>query len=63
MTALQEKRTRKDSKEEPDDEDLELTVFDLSTIFAATDIFSPGNKIGEGGFGPVYKVIHNYTIF
>ncbi|XP_052181119.1 G-type lectin S-receptor-like serine/threonine-protein kinase SD1-1 isoform X2 [Diospyros lotus] len=55
IQALQEKRTRKDSKEEPDDEDLELTVFDLSIIFAATDIFSSGNKIGEGGFGPVYK--------
>lgn len=37
--------------------DLDLPVFDLGTIFSATDKFSSGNKIGEGGFGPVYKVI------
>lgn len=25
----------------------------------ATNDFSEGNKLGEGGFGPVYKVINN----
>ncbi|KAM7498793.1 hypothetical protein LguiA_023207 [Lonicera macranthoides] len=35
--------------------DLELPVFGLSTIAAATNNFSEKNKIGEGGFGPVYK--------
>ncbi|KAI3710406.1 hypothetical protein L2E82_40186 [Cichorium intybus] len=29
--------------------------FDLATIEAATNSFSNGNKIGQGGFGPVYK--------
>ncbi|CAH1448351.1 unnamed protein product [Lactuca virosa] len=29
--------------------------FDLATIEAATDNFFDGKKIGEGGFGPVYK--------
>ncbi|KAH7837551.1 hypothetical protein Vadar_015086 [Vaccinium darrowii] len=29
--------------------------YDLGTIQAATNNFSDGNKIGEGGFGPVYK--------
>ncbi|CAA3011168.1 receptor kinase At5g39000 [Olea europaea subsp. europaea] len=29
--------------------------FDLATIVAATNNFSQPNKIGEGGFGPVYK--------
>ncbi|KAK3433353.1 hypothetical protein EUGRSUZ_D00831 [Eucalyptus grandis] len=29
--------------------------FDLQTIEAATDNFSNNNKLGEGGFGPVYK--------
>lgn len=31
--------------------------FDLDTIRAATNDFSDENKLGEGGFGPVYKVI------
>ncbi|XP_049936332.1 uncharacterized protein LOC116263649 [Nymphaea colorata] len=29
--------------------------FDINTVKAATDNFSDLNKIGEGGFGPVYK--------
>ncbi|THF97394.1 hypothetical protein TEA_023751 [Camellia sinensis var. sinensis] len=38
-----------------DDEKLELPIFDMITIAAATNQFSDTNKIGEGGFGPVYK--------
>ncbi|PON82250.1 hypothetical protein TorRG33x02_219520, partial [Trema orientale] len=38
------------------EEDLELPLFDLSTISSATDNFSKMNKLGEGGFGPVYRV-------
>jgi len=38
-------------------DDLDLPLFDLSTITAATDNFSEMNRIGEGGFGPVYWVI------
>lgn len=30
--------------------------FDLTTIEAATNNFSSHNKIGDGGFGGVYKV-------
>lgn len=36
-------------------EDLELPVFDLGTVAIATNNFSEENKLGEGGFGPVYK--------
>ncbi|KAM0063417.1 putative protein kinase RLK-Pelle-DLSV family [Helianthus debilis subsp. tardiflorus] len=38
-----------------DNEDLELPLFSLSTILHATNNFSFNNKLGEGGFGPVYK--------
>ena len=34
----------------------DLVLFNLSTIIAATDNFSPSNRIGRGGFGTVYKV-------
>ena len=34
----------------------DLPLFDLSTIAAATSNFSTANKLGEGGFGAVYKV-------
>ncbi|KAK7387397.1 hypothetical protein VNO78_28167 [Psophocarpus tetragonolobus] len=30
-------------------------IFDFITILEATDNFSSSNKLGEGGFGPVYK--------
>uniref|UniRef100_A0A453PDR7 non-specific serine/threonine protein kinase n=1 Tax=Aegilops tauschii subsp. strangulata TaxID=200361 RepID=A0A453PDR7_AEGTS len=33
----------------------DLPVMDLSTIAAATNGFSKENKLGEGGFGPVYR--------
>ncbi|KAJ4703724.1 putative Kinase [Melia azedarach] len=35
--------------------DLQTTSFTLKQIKAATNNFDPLNKIGEGGFGPVYK--------
>ncbi|CAL5441343.1 unnamed protein product [Camellia sinensis] len=38
-----------------DEENLELPIFDMITIVGATNNFSDTNKIGEGGFGPVYK--------
>ncbi|KAI5570429.1 hypothetical protein BDE02_11G028900 [Populus trichocarpa] len=33
----------------------ELEYFKLSTITVATNNFSPANKLGQGGFGSVYK--------
>ncbi|KAL4367613.1 hypothetical protein GQ457_05G029940 [Hibiscus cannabinus] len=32
----------------------DLSFFDLSTVAAATNNFSSDNKLGQGGFGPVY---------
>lgn len=34
----------------------DLPLMDLASILAATDNFSKANKLGEGGFGPVYRV-------
>lgn len=39
------------------DTKLELPTIDFEEIAAATDNFSISSKIGEGGFGPVFKVI------
>ncbi|KAL5053717.1 hypothetical protein RYX36_034399 [Vicia faba] len=36
-------------------QDFHMRTFTLKQIRAATDGFSPANKVGEGGFGPVYK--------
>ena len=45
-----------EKKDEGRQEDLELPFFDLGTIVNATNNFSDNNKLGQGGFGPVYKV-------
>ncbi|CAB4304777.1 unnamed protein product [Prunus armeniaca] len=37
--------------------DTELPIFGLKSILNATNNFSEANKLGEGGFGPVYKGI------
>ncbi|GLT52416.1 hypothetical protein SLA2020_257600 [Shorea laevis] len=43
------KKPRKDKKE------VEIPLFNFSSVSAATNNFSSSNKLGEGGFGPVYK--------
>ena len=37
-------------------EDRQIVTFNMETMVAATDNFHNDNKLGEGGFGPVYKV-------
>ncbi|KAK0595362.1 hypothetical protein LWI29_005924 [Acer saccharum] len=44
-----------DNNEESKSDDMELLIYDLNTIVKATDDFADKNKLGEGGFGPVYK--------
>jgi hypothetical protein len=46
----------KDYNNESEKEDMELPIFDMVAIANATDNFSNNNKLGEGGFGPVFKV-------
>lgn len=38
-------------------ENKELPMLSFSCISAATGNFSLANKLGEGGFGPVFKVL------
>ncbi|KAK6783969.1 hypothetical protein RDI58_017423 [Solanum bulbocastanum] len=40
---------------ENSDEAIDVPYFHLETILEATDNFSNENKLGQGGFGPVYK--------
>ncbi|PON85834.1 S-locus glycoprotein [Trema orientale] len=39
----------------------ELPFFDFSGILVATGHFSTENKLGQGGFGPVYKAWHLWS--
>lgn len=39
------------------DETQELPSYSMVTVSNATDNFTSANKIGQGGFGSVYKVI------
>ncbi|CAA7025276.1 unnamed protein product [Microthlaspi erraticum] len=43
------------SSRKQEEEDLELPFLDLEAIAKATDGFSDRKKLGQGGFGPVYK--------
>ncbi|XP_051125768.1 receptor-like serine/threonine-protein kinase SD1-8 [Andrographis paniculata] len=48
---------REQWKETAAEEDMDLPVFDFSTLLEATDEFSDANKLGKGGFGTVHKGI------
>ena len=37
--------------------------FTWETLVSATKSFQPAHKLGEGGFGPVYKVIIMYMSY
>ena len=45
-----------DNSEDNKKDDMELQIYDFNTIAKATNNFADKNKLGEGGFGPVYKV-------
>ncbi|CAL1397661.1 unnamed protein product [Linum trigynum] len=50
-------RRKSESQEENlyEDKDSSVPIFDVLDIFAATGDFSEANKLGQGGFGSVYK--------
>nr|POE89632.1 g-type lectin s-receptor-like serine/threonine-protein kinase [Quercus suber] len=41
--------------------EVKMPLFSLKSVSAATDNFSDANKLGEGGFGPVYKIQSGLT--
>ncbi|CAL8996813.1 unnamed protein product [Prunus brigantina] len=43
--------------------DQDLPFFSFSTIKNATNYFAEANKLGEGGYGPVYKASHQLILF
>ncbi|XP_045802110.1 G-type lectin S-receptor-like serine/threonine-protein kinase At4g27290 [Trifolium pratense] len=45
----------KNQTESKENDDIDIPIFDLPTIANATNNFSIDNKLGQGGFGPVYK--------
>jgi hypothetical protein len=53
-------RVRKDQRLDEEwqsaEKDVDLPLIDLEVILAGTDSFAAYAKIGEGGFGPVYRV-------
>ena len=40
----------------------ELPLFDFRKVEIATNNFDTANKLGQGGFGPVYKVIYSFSV-
>ncbi|EXC10165.1 G-type lectin S-receptor-like serine/threonine-protein kinase [Morus notabilis] len=49
------KRSKDTKKNRAKEEDFELPLFSLAAVSIATNNFSANNKLGEGGFGPVYR--------
>lgn len=65
LILIRKKRLQEDREKEPTLDELmisdrkkgyhDLKLFSFASIMAATDDFSIQNKLGQGGFGPVYK--------
>ena len=43
--------------QQEDEKGIDVPFYDLESIRVATNNFSDENKLGQGGYGPVYKVI------
>ncbi|GLT83428.1 hypothetical protein SLE2022_017180 [Rubroshorea leprosula] len=53
--ALKKGHFRNEYMNDEEKEDMELRMFGLEIIASATNNFASNNKLGQGGFGPVYK--------
>ena len=54
--AINDASNTKDCLKKRGKKDVELPLFSYESVSATTNNFSDANKLGEGGFGPVYKV-------
>ncbi|QHN80424.1 Receptor-like serine/threonine-protein kinase [Arachis hypogaea] len=52
---LRKKRQQSSRGDERNMDDLKLPMFNFDTLMMATNNFSQDNKLGEGGFGSVYR--------
>ncbi|KAI8531524.1 hypothetical protein RHMOL_Rhmol11G0143000 [Rhododendron molle] len=52
---MKKRRRGIDIQDSTNEEKVELPIFDMVTLAEATNNFSDTNKIGQGGFGSVYK--------
>lgn len=46
-----------------DEDSIELPLFDFNNILLATNNFDIENKLGQGGYGPVYRVSTSIFFF
>lgn len=47
---------------EDDENGLHVHFYDFQSILDATENFSAANKLGQGGYCPIYKVIKKYVV-
>lgn len=45
-----------------DEEGIKVPIFNMEVVLEATNYFSDENKLGKGGFGPVYKAVILFSI-
>lgn len=61
MVAIKEAEERKKMLDTLTQTDLRYRKYTIEEIEAATELFSESRKIGEGGYGPVYKSYLDHT--
>ncbi|CAI9780303.1 unnamed protein product [Fraxinus pennsylvanica] len=61
MKALKESEERRKTLDKMVHSDVRYRKYSIEEIEAATDYFSESRKIGEGGYGPVYKCYLDHT--
>uniref|UniRef100_A0A6N2M2R9 Protein kinase domain-containing protein n=1 Tax=Salix viminalis TaxID=40686 RepID=A0A6N2M2R9_SALVM len=54
-TCVMENRDSPNTKIHESGQNVDVTFFELSAVIAATNNFYSANKLGQGGFGSVYK--------
>ena len=61
MKVLQESEEKRKALDALAQSDIRYRRYSIEEIEAATDFFTESRKIGEGGYGPVYKCYLDHT--